>query len=85
VTARARRRSLKYILRPPLAQDRVQLVAGDLVRLTLKRPFNDGTVAIDLDPLSLLVRLAMSVPPPRFKSVRYAGPMEATQAVVETT
>ncbi|MBN2193209.1 MAG: hypothetical protein JW751_10375, partial [Polyangiaceae bacterium] len=52
MTARARRRSLKYILRPPLAQDRVTLVAGDLVRLTLKRPFSDGTVALALDPLS---------------------------------
>ncbi len=30
---------VKYILRPPIAQDRVQLVADDLVRLTLKRPF----------------------------------------------
>jgi hypothetical protein len=67
----------KYILRPPLAQDRVKLVADDLVRLTLKRPFSDGTVALDLDPLSLLVRLAMSVPPPRFNSVRYAGVLAA--------
>ena len=33
----------KYILRPPVAQERVQLVADDLVRLTLKRPFSDGT------------------------------------------
>jgi hypothetical protein len=36
----------------------------DLVRIELKRPFSDGTVAIDLDPLSLLCRLAASVPPP---------------------
>jgi len=28
----------------------------------LKHPFADGTVAIDLDPLSLLSRLAASVP-----------------------
>ncbi|MBK7583349.1 MAG: transposase [Myxococcales bacterium] len=37
----------KYILRPPIAQDRIQLVADDLVRLTLKKPFSDGTFAID--------------------------------------
>jgi len=30
-------------------------------------------VAIDLDPLSLLSRLAASVPAPRFHTVRYAG------------
>jgi len=44
-----------------------------LVRIALKRPFSDGTVAVDLDPLSLLSRLAASVPPPRLHTVRYAG------------
>jgi hypothetical protein len=32
-----------------------------------------GTVAVDMDPLSLLCRLATSVPPPRLHTVRYAG------------
>jgi hypothetical protein len=63
----------KYILRPPIARDNIQLVAGDLVRLKLKRPFSDGTFALDLDPLSLLVRLATTVPPPHVHAVRYAG------------
>jgi len=43
------------------------------VRITLKRPFADGTVAVDMDPLSLLSRLATAVPPPRRHTVRYAG------------
>ena len=64
---------LKYILRPSVAQERVTHAPGGLVRITLKRPFSDGTVAIDMDPLSLLCRLAASVPPPRFHTVRYAG------------
>jgi hypothetical protein len=34
---------------------------------------SDGTVAVDMDPLSLLCRLAATVPPPRFHTVRYAG------------
>src|SRR5690606_9681433 len=63
----------KYILRPPIARENIRLVADDLVRLQLKRPFSDGTFALDLDPLSLLARLATTVPPPRFHSVRYAG------------
>ncbi len=67
----------KYILRPPISQDRIELVGDDLVRLTLKRPFSDGTFAIDLDPLSLLARLAASVHPPRFNTVRYAGVLAA--------
>ena len=36
-----------------------------LVRITLKRPYADGIVAVDMDPLSLLCRLATSVPPSR--------------------
>jgi hypothetical protein len=35
-------------------------------RITLKRAFSDGTIAIDVDPLSLLCRLAAAVPYPRF-------------------
>jgi hypothetical protein len=46
-------------------------------RMTLKRPFSDGTVAIDLDPLSLICRLCASVPAPRMHTVRYAGVLAA--------
>jgi hypothetical protein len=44
-----------------------------LIRITLKRAESDGTLAVDMDPLSLLCRLAMSVPPPRFHTVKYSG------------
>jgi len=63
----------KYVLRPPIAQDRLRLLDDGLVRIELKRAFSDGTIAVDLDPLSLLCRLATAVPPPRFHVVRYAG------------
>ncbi len=63
----------KYVLRPPIAQERVTHGPDGLVRITLKRPFADGTVAVDMDPLSLLSRLATAVPPPRLHTVRYAG------------
>jgi hypothetical protein len=32
-----------------------------LVRIVLKKPFTDGTFAIDMDPLSLLSRLGATV------------------------
>ena len=54
---------MRYVLRPPIAQERVELQQDGLVRLSLKRAFADGTVAVDMDPLSLLCRLAASVPP----------------------
>jgi hypothetical protein len=67
----------KYILRPPLAQERLHLLDSGLVRVELKRAFSDGTVAIDMDPLSLLCRLAAAVPPPRFHVLRYGGVLAA--------
>lgn len=61
------------MLRPPIASERVELLDEGLVRLSLKRPWRDGTVAVDIDPLSLLVRLCATVPPPKMHLVRYAG------------
>ncbi|XYH94926.1 transposase [Sorangium sp. So ce1128] len=71
--AAAREALLRYVLRPPIAQERIELQQDGLVRLSLKRAFADGTVAASMDPLSLLCRLAASVPPPRFHTVKYAG------------
>ena len=68
---------LRYVLRPPVAQERGELRPDGLVRITLKKPYTDGTVAVDMDPLSLLCRLATSVPPPRVHTVRYAGVLAA--------
>jgi hypothetical protein len=56
------------VLRPPIAQERVERRPDGLVRIALKKAYADGTVALDMDPLSLLCRLATSVlptlPPP---------------------
>ena len=43
------------------------------MRIALERAYADGTVAVEMDPLSLLCRLAASVPPPRHHIVKYAG------------
>jgi hypothetical protein len=43
------------------------------MRIALKRAYADGTVAVEMDPLSLLCRLATSVRPPRLHTVKYAG------------
>jgi hypothetical protein len=58
------------VLRPPIAQERLEQRPDGLLRITLKKAYSDGTVAVDMDPLSLPCRLATSVPPPRF---HYAG------------
>jgi hypothetical protein len=50
----ARERLLRYVLRPPLAKERLTLLPDHRVRLELKRPFRDGTYALEMDVLSLL-------------------------------
>ena len=45
---------LRYVLRPPIAQERLEPRPDGLVRITLKKAYTDGTVAVDMDPLSLL-------------------------------
>ena len=64
---------LRYVLRPPIAQERLELRPDGLVRITLKKAYTDGTVAVDMDPVSLLCRLATSVPSPRRHTIRYSG------------
>lgn len=74
---RSREALVKYILRPPIADEHLHVLPDDLVRIQLKRPFRDGTYAVDLDPLSLLSRLAAAVPPPRQHTICYAGVLAA--------
>ena len=65
------------MLRPPIAQERLEQLPDGLVRILLKKAYSDGTVAVEMDPLSLPCRLAASVPPPRLHTVRYAGALAA--------
>ena len=44
---------LRYVLRPPIAQERLEQRPDGLLRTTLKKAYTDGTVAVDMDPLSL--------------------------------
>ena len=53
-----------------------------LVRIALERPFADGTIALDLAPLSLLCRLAVSVPIKGTHPVRYAGVLASARGVL---
>ena len=38
---------LRYVLRPPIAQERLEPRPDGLVRITLKKAYTDGTVAVD--------------------------------------
>ena len=66
-------RLCRYITRPPLAQDRLELRPDGKLELTLKNVWKDGTRAILLPPRDLIIRLIAAIPPPRFHLVRYFG------------
>jgi hypothetical protein len=68
---------LRYILRPPLAQERLVLLPDHRLRLSLKRPWTDGTYALEMDELALLARLAIAVPPPKQHLTCYSGVLAA--------
>ena len=48
---------------------------GDRVRIALKRPWSDGTTALELSAEELAERLVALVPPPRANQVLYGGVM----------
>ncbi len=66
-------RVCRYVLRPPVAQDRLSLTADGQVRLALKHPWSDGTTHLLFDPVELLERLAVLTPRPRINLILYHG------------
>jgi len=71
-----RERLCRYIVRPPLANDRLSILDDGNVRLEFKRPWLDGTSSVEMDPLALIARLAALVPPPR-RQLRTEGRVPA--------
>ena len=60
-------------LRPPLAQDRLQVIGEGEIWLTLRHRWADGTTHLRFDPLELLERLAVLTPRPRVNLILYYG------------
>ena len=63
----------RYILRPPLAKDRLRKVGGNDYELTLKTPWADGTTSLRLSSMELMERLTSLIPPPKAHQVIYHG------------
>jgi hypothetical protein len=66
-------RLCRYVMRPPLSQERLEWRPDQSLELTLKNVWKDGTRALVLKPFDLLVRLCSAIPPPWFNMVRYFG------------
>jgi hypothetical protein len=70
-------RLCRYVLRPPLGQERLSREPDGRVRWTLRRPWSDGTTALLFTPAELVERLVALVPPPRANTVLYHGVLAA--------
>jgi hypothetical protein len=62
-----------YLLRPPLAQERIELLADGRIGLTLAHPWADGTRALVFGGVEFLEKLAVLIPKPRVNLLIYHG------------
>ena len=58
-------RLCRYVLRPPVARDRLELTADGRVLVILKGEWSDGTTHLLFEPVELLEKLAALTPRPR--------------------
>jgi hypothetical protein len=63
----------RYLLRPPLAQDRLRLRADGGLAIKLKRAWRDGTTHLVFEPLEFLAKLAALTPRPAINLLIYHG------------
>src|SRR5690606_5853981 len=66
-------RLCRYVMRPPLSQERLEVRPDGTLELTLKSVWKDGTRALVLQPLDFIARLCSAIPPPWLNMVRYFG------------
>jgi hypothetical protein len=66
-------RLCRYGLRSSFALSRLTVKEDGTLRYRLKRPWPDGRTELRLEPLELMRRLALLIPPPRAHTVRYHG------------
>jgi hypothetical protein len=66
-------RLCRYLLRPPVAQDRLRRRGDGHVVVELKRPWHEGTTALVFERLELLEKLAALIPRPEINLTLYHG------------
>jgi Putative transposase len=63
----------RYMLRPPVAQERLARLPDGRVLVTLKAAWHDGTTHLCFAPTELLEKLAALIPRPRINLILYHG------------
>lgn len=70
----------RYVTRPPIATQRLELAPDGRVLYGFKRHWRDGTSAVSFDPLTFVERLAALVPPPHAHQLTYHGVLAPASA-----
>jgi hypothetical protein len=71
----------RYLLRPPLALERLTESSGGQLLYALPHARRDGSTHWLLDPLELIEKLAVLIPAPRFHTLRFHGVLAPHGAV----
>jgi hypothetical protein len=66
-------RLCRYVLRPPVADERLRILDDGDILLALERRWSDGTTHLRFSPVEFLERLAVLIPRPRINLVSYHG------------
>jgi len=64
---------IRYVARPPLSEERMELDENGEVIWHLKNIFSDGTEALKFSQIELIEKIASIIPPPWRNLVRYFG------------
>lgn len=64
---------IRYMSRSAIAEDRLEILENDRVRIELKTRWKDGTTHIELSALEFIEKLVALIPLPRFHLTRYFG------------
>jgi hypothetical protein len=67
------RQLCKYLLRPPIAENRLKKVNQGEILFEMKTTWGDGTRAILFSPKELIEKLVAIIPQPRIHQVRFHG------------
>lgn len=66
-------RLCRYIARPAIALERLELTERGRVRYHFRKPWRNGTTFVELDPLEFLERLVPLIPRPRLNLIHFHG------------
>ena len=66
-------RLCKYISRPPIATDRLELTSEGKVRYTFRKAWRNGRTYVELEPLEFIARLVPLIPRPRLHLIHFHG------------